>query len=103
WWKCQPTSRSVPTLGNSPTGRISMCGTPTRVSNTRRNAGRFDQGSVLLEVPFEGEDGARDFTSFHGAEGFVDVRKRPAAGDHLVQLQPTLAVEFEVIRDVLAE
>src|SRR6185503_6984673 len=52
--------------------------------------------SALLEH----EHGAGHLAGLHGAEGLVDVLQLAAPGDHLVELQPALAVELDVARHV---
>src|SRR5580765_1374122 len=51
----------------------------------------------------EHQDRARDLARLHRAEGVVDVVEAPAAGDHLVEQQPALAIEVEIPRNVGAE
>src|ERR1700722_963077 len=48
----------------------------------------------------ERQHGPCYLTGFHRAEGFVDVAEAPLFGDHRVEVEPTLFVEFEVMRDV---
>src|SRR5687768_3106315 len=54
-------------------------------------------------ISVEREHGARDLACLHRAEGVVDVLESPAPRDHLVEQQPSLAIELEVERDVEAE
>src|SRR5271169_6111027 len=51
----------------------------------------------------EGQHGAGDFTGLHRAEGFVDVAEPAAPGHHRIEVEPALAVEIEIKRDVGAE
>src|SRR6516165_6015091 len=51
----------------------------------------------------EGQHGAGDLAGLHRAEGFVDVAEPAAFGDHRVEVEPALAEEFEVGRDVVTE
>src|SRR5688572_25270705 len=51
----------------------------------------------------EGQHGAGDLAGLHRAEGFVDVAEAAALGDHAVEVEAALAVEFEIGRDVGAE
>ena len=43
----------------------------------------------------EGQDGARNLTRLHRAEGLIEVVQTAAAGDHLVEQQAALAIEVE--------
>src|SRR5262245_21710637 len=51
----------------------------------------------------EHDDGAGDLARLHGAEELVHVLELAAAGDHLVQLDATLAVPLDVARHVHLE
>src|SRR3989449_354437 len=51
----------------------------------------------------EHQHSARDFAGLHRAKGVVDVLEAAAARDHLVEQEPSLAVELQVQRDVEAE
>jgi hypothetical protein len=51
----------------------------------------------------ERKHGAGDLAGFHRAKGFVDVAEPAALGDHAIEVEPALAVEFEIGRDVGAE
>src|ERR1700738_2861947 len=57
-------------------------------------------GSMRLSDLREHEDGARDLAGLHGAKRLVDVLELPAPGDHLVQLEPALPVQLDVVRHV---
>src|ERR1700736_6687750 len=65
----------------------------------RRGADRMRDAPASIE----GQDGAGDLAGLHRAEGFVDVAEPAALGDHVVEVEPALAVEFEIGRDVVAE
>src|SRR5437879_6807913 len=70
-------------------------GTSATISlRSRMTAARMAGGSV------EHQDRARDLACLHRAEGLVHVLELAAAADHLVQLQPALAVELDVARHV---
>src|SRR5262245_44307568 len=70
---------------------------PPMIPLTRKSRTNFSTRSV------EGQHGPRDLTGLHRAERHVDVAQPPALADHLVELQPALAVEIEIARDVGAE
>src|SRR6266567_4667801 len=48
----------------------------------------------------EGEHRTDGFTGLHRAEGFVNIIKPSALGNHLIELEPALAVEVQVARHV---
>src|SRR5437763_14753553 len=76
-------------------GPGSGIGTSATMSlRSRMTAARMSGGSV------EHQDRARDLACLHRAEGLVHVLELAAAADHLVQLQPALAVELDVARHV---
>ncbi len=59
--------------------------------------------AVDRPLSIESQHGAGDFAGFHGAEGFVDVAETAALGDHRVEVEPALAEEIEIERDVGSE
>src|SRR5215469_10616038 len=58
---------------------------------------------ILSTNLIEREYRPRDLAGFHCAEGFVDIAEAAALGDHRVEVEPALAVEIEIGRDVVAE
>src|SRR5438552_7704716 len=73
------------------------CGTGTSATislRSRMTAARMAGGSV------EHQHRAGDLAGLHRAEGLVDVLELAAAADHLVELQPALAIELDVARHV---
>src|SRR6266446_2407090 len=46
------------------------------------------------------QDGARDLARLHGPERLVDVLELAPAGDHLVEHEPALPVQLDVVRHV---
>ena len=51
----------------------------------------------------EGQHGAGDFAGFHRPERLVDVAEPAAFRNHRVEVEPALAEEVEIERDVGAE
>src|SRR4051812_13721372 len=51
----------------------------------------------------EHQHGPCDLACLHCPERLVDVAEPAASADHLIQLQPALTVELQVVRDVGAE
>src|SRR6516164_3999742 len=64
----------------------------------RHHASDFIHSSLI-----ERQYGSCDLPSFHCTEGFVDIAEAAALGDHRVEVEPALAVEIEIGRDVVAE
>src|SRR6516165_12106539 len=65
--------------------------------------GVADRGVSFGVTLIEGQHGAGDLAGLHRAEGFVDVAEPAAFGDHRVEVEPALAEEIEIDRDVGAE
>src|SRR6478672_8350750 len=54
-------------------------------------------------VSVEHQHGARDLAGLHRAKCLVDIAQTAAPADHRIEIQPSLAVEFQVVRDVGAK
>src|SRR5216683_2005085 len=91
-------------VGDDPDPRRRRALRPTARPASARETGHAAATS-LAPAPrsVEGQDGAGDLARLHRAERLVDVVEAAAAGDHLVEQQPALAIEVEVPGNVDAE
>src|SRR4029077_4788739 len=69
----------------------------------RAGGGRDADRARDAPASIEGQDSAGALAGLHRPEGLVDVAEPAALGDHAVEIEAALAVEFKIGRDVVAE